>query len=355
MRKEKYIKIFMSILVCGLFMGNEGCEEAKKRGRSPLKRNILVSGIRAHSIGIGDGQRFDLSGVLNAQLVQEVQDSGHFTLVNDLTPQAQAAESESIAASLGVHPKPLAVNDSAGACMKNAPDAVVAGNAIDFELSGGGGLSIGYGHDGNNIGVSFDVKKMSMEMAFDAFIPYSGRPMASASVRKTKKDMSFGLNLGFNGIGINPSLYFSTPMAQITRLALNNSLVELGDTMNELSEWKGRVVRNADTHIVISAGALNGIRRGDIFWVSNVDYVWEGKPCESRLIGDAPTSSIERPLALVQVENEPGDLTTYARIITEGALREEIKEGAKIYIYALVPERGKDPRPDLPNPIDRLN
>lgn len=336
-------------------MGNKGCEEAKQRGRSPLKRNILISGLRAQSVNVGNNLKFDLEAVLNAQLVQEVQDSGHFTLMNDFNPESLSSEVNTMAIDLGVRPRPLAENKTAGRCLTYAPDAIVAGNAVDFELGNGGGLSIGYGNDGKNLGLNFDVQTMSMEMAFDAYSPFSGRPIASAYSRKKKVDTRFSLNLGINGIGINPSLFFTTPMAKITRLALNNSLVELGNKMNELSQWRGRVVKNADSHIVISAGALNGIKRGDIFWISNVDYVWDGEPCESRLIGDAPTSSIEKPLALVQVENEPGDLTTYARIITEGALREDIKEGARIYIYALVPERGKDPRPDLPNPIDRLN
>lgn len=349
----KVVKNICLIIVGLMFMGNEGCKEARERGRT-LKRNVRLSGIRAQKIDLGQFGKFDLEGVLNAQLVQSVQDSGYFALTNNLSPQAFSDEIRAQAIKFGVTPRPLAINPDAGRCLRFAPDAIIAGNAVDFELESQTGIKVGTSVSGIGLGVDFGLKTMSMEMAFDAFMPFTGRPLASAFAREKKRNFNIGFNIGLGQLALSPSYYRSTPVAKVTREALENSLINLGEQIGNMVPWTAKVVSNADTHVVLNAGALHGLRKGDMFWVSNVNYQWEGSPCESNLLVDAPTSSAENPLALIQIETEPGLITTLARVVSDGPLREDIREGAKVYVYALVPEEGKDPRPDLPNPADKI-
>src|SRR5690606_8365635 len=127
----------------------------------------------------------------------------------------------------------------------------------------------------------------------------------------------------------------------------NDALKNLNASLNKNSApWNSRVFHIGDDNlIVIPAGQVAGIRVGDKFNVYNVEYIWQGTPCESPLLIEKkpplePVATIEA----VQVE----DHATLLSITSASEL--SLQLGARVEVLELPLLKGEKSR-SLARPV----
>lgn len=352
MEIKRPIKV-LALLSCALvFMGNKGCEseEAIKRGRI-LKRSISSFGIQSREVKIGDQISIDLEGILSDQFQTELDDSLYF-----VTQDRWGGTTSGRATSRSY--RNLAKNKSAGECTNDLPEAFLAGRATEFELGNEYGVSIGFGPGGAFGGIlnsaDFVLKQMTMGLDVHAYQPLSGSHIASAKSKGVKNDFGggVGLNLGI----LSPKFNFMSrqPVADVVRKTLRSGLDRIGEKLEALEPWSARVFQERDTHILINAGSKHGLKKGDTLYISNVEYFWEGEPCESRLRYQLKQQDRDNPLAIVILDKEPSLDIAEARVL-KGRRNMDIQEGARASIYYLKGSKDEnDPLPEMLNPEEVL-
>lgn len=344
---KKAIKILTLVSSMFLFMGNEGCKtpEERKSGRY-LKRSASLLGITARRIYKPGQVDIDLQGILNDQALTQINRSDYFVSFDAYSPMSFADKTDLYSRRFNRNFRPLSQRASSGACSKDLPDVLLMGTATDFELKSDIGVSLGLGGVTGGVlpGLSFGVKSMSMGLDMHAYEPLTLTATgASVAIREVKKDWRLGVDLNLGGVGVSPVLEFPEQIAQVTRDALRHSFNRLGQDMNQLEnngqknlQWSTRVYASHDSHMIINAGAKNGLKVGDYLWVSNVNYIWTGAPCKSRLRFQMLKQTMEKPLAVLKVEQlgVDGALTKVEWQSDEG----DIEEGAKAFILKLAPK-----------------
>lgn len=357
MNVKNAIKTLLLFASCGLFMGNKGCEseEAIKRGRI-LKKSAFSQGITSRKIQISNAGQvidIDVEGIINDKYLNELQNSQYFVSTNRNSGVQSLADEASLLArrnrmSFGT----LAVNES-GACTKNLPEVVLQGRATDFELGNDYGIGIGFDPSGALGGIikglDFNLKKMSMGLNINAFQPKTGTPLASAYKKGTKTDFGGGISLNLGIISINPKAMLRQPVAEVISKTLKGALTNIGKQLEEQEPWSARVYRDNDSHIMINAGSRHGLKKGDTLYISNMQYEWSGKACDSDLLFQINRQDRDNPIAKVIIETEPSADMTIARVFEQRGV--DIQEGARAYIYYLKGSQDEnDPMGDAPNP-----
>jgi len=354
MNFKNLTKAFLLFASCSLFMGNKGCEseEAIKRGRI-LKKSIFSQGISSSKIKVGSAIEIDVEGIINGKYLTELQNSQYFVSTNrNPGVQTLSSEADLLARKNRMSFGSLAVNES-GECTKDLPEAVIQGQATEFELGNDFGVGIGFGPGGALGGVleglEFNLKKMTMGLNINAFQPKTGTPLASAYRKGTKTDFGGGLSLNLGIISINPSAMLRQPIADVISKTLQASLVSLGKQLEEQEVWSARVYQDNDSHIMINAGSRHGLQKGDTLYISNMQYEWSGQPCDSDLLYQINRQDRDNPIAKVIIETEPSADMTIARVFEQRGV--DIQEGARAYIYYLKGTQDEnDPLPNAPNP-----
>jgi len=362
MNFKNLIKTVLLFTSCGLFMGNKGCEseEAIKRGRI-LKKSVFSQGITSSTIKVsnaGQSIEIDVEGIINGKYLTELENSEYFVSTNrNAGVQTLSNEADLLAGRNSMSFGSLAVNESAE-CTKNLPEAVIQGNATDFELGNEYGVGIGFGNGGVLGGVvqglEFGLKKMSMGLNINAFQPKTGVALASAYKKGTKNDISGGISLNLGIISLNPSAMLRQPVAEVISDTLLGALENLGKKLEEKEAWSARVYKDNDSHIMINAGWRHGLQKGDTLYISNMHYEWAGAACDSDLLYQVNTQDRDNPIAKVIIETEPSADMTIARVFEQRGV--DIQEGARAYIYYLKGSKDSDdPLPNAPNPEEVFN
>ncbi len=154
------------------------------------------------------------------------------------------------------------------------------------------------------------------------------------------------------GFKLNPRAVFREPVVNVIRKGLNGVLTKLGARLErEGQEWSARVFEENDSHIMINAGSRHGLKKGDTFYVSNIKYYWDGRPCESRLDKQLNLQDRDSAIAKVIIETTPSPDISIARVY-EQKRGVDIQEGARVYMLNLEGSQDPetDPLPDMPNP-----
>ncbi|MEN0060351.1 MAG: hypothetical protein AAGB31_16040, partial [Bdellovibrio sp.] len=302
---NKLVRIAVMIGGAALTMGNQKCEQKVEEPARSLKKIVELGSIRSSAVALPGGT-FDFQFVANQQLYGVLLDSKEFTLkynpVIALPPEEVATGDDNffnLTKTDGQMMKAFA--QAAGKdnynvqyaktawCMVNIPQARISGSVNSFEMLGGGGLTLGFTSSGSHstsglTSLGVNVEWAQLDLSMMALRPLTSKVMAAANVtsKQTKTKVNFGLTFGAFTVG--PSAYYQTPLAQVTKKALQTSVTEL-NTQLKSEEWYTRVLANHDTHIIVVGGLDVNLEVGDQLLIYNEDYYWEGEPCNSRYLG----------------------------------------------------------------------
>ncbi len=161
-------------------------------------------------------------------------------------------------------------------------------------------------------------------------------PVASVEGKGTSNKSEFNVNIDIAQLGANLSYFKQTPLSTLSSKTVRNNLTNLKDELDSAQiPWKTKIVYAKNGDLIIPVGRVSGVRPGDKFNIYNVEYIWEGSPCGSKLLLERKTTV--EPLVeaeAVQVEGNAALL----RILVQNS-DEAVAVGARVEINALA---GKD-------------
>lgn len=334
-----------------LTMGNQKCEAdlSEQTSRRSLKKIVDLRVLEARSLELPNGQNFDFGYVVNRQIYDVLFKSGDFAF--KYKPLVSKLEAESGLAGSGLQfnlpDSDLALlMEGASAsgiqnfgyhhgktawCMVNWPQAKIGGSVNSFEVLGRGGLRIGYrGRESiasPGLGASLTVQRAQLDLSMNATVFPTDDLLATANVNSKQTSTALNFELIFGDWIVNPSLFFETPLARVTEVALTRAVKELQSQLVK-KDWYTRVIANFDTHLDIVGGENVGLQVGDELVVYNEDYIWEGgEPCVGRFFGGT-TPAI--PVAKIIIE-AVGEVISRGRVIEQTDENAEI--GAKVKLH----------------------
>jgi hypothetical protein len=241
-------------------------------------------------------------------------------------------------AAAGLNANP-AQKDQVPLCEINLPQAQIDGNVNAFELTGGGGIQVGYNNStifngfGAQANVHIDV--FQMDVSLSGTDPLSGAYIASTEVGSNQTKTNINASVDFSQITVGGGYENIKPIAKVSRQALTVGLKNLKSQLDKLS-WIGRIIkRTDDNHLVLNHGALSGIEQGDTFVIYNVEHEWQDNnlPCNSTYYGSRRVPST--PAAIAYVQNS-GDIDVTDTFLTiYGDEKVAVKLGAEVVIQKL--------------------
>jgi hypothetical protein len=331
-----------------LMMGNQQCNQAPQARE--LRRRVEMGVIEAPAISLPEGGKFDFKFVANAQMYDVLRKTQSFststvTGVPSLDEMTQAdrdafnrCDDEVLSADqakgLGSG-KAIRSNkmSTVATCMINMPQAVVQGSITGFELTNAIGLSLDL-FKPVGVGVSFDAKKSTLTMAFQADDPLiPNHNLAATTSKANRQEIAVDAAINFGEFTVGPKAYFKSSLATVVSKAMQNGINDLKQQMDQNSPWYAMVLKNCDKAILINAGgaADAGLQKGDVLEVYNVRYQWKGEVCDSTLEGTLNETG--EAIAVAQVEIV-GDTMSQAKIIEQTATK--IQPGSRVYVRKLI-------------------
>lgn len=330
MKMRSIIKFSLLLPLAGLLMGNQSCDKkAPVVEERQLKKIIEVGKIESRPVLLPDGNVFDFQFVVNQQIYSALHESKAFAfrynaplqglgVMSDGSVLTQLNLSEEskvfFEKTMGKSANQILMPSEDASCLTTQPQARIGGAVTSYAMMGGGGLAIGFNPAGNlngaGIGANFEMKIFQLEMILRALTPMTNLDLAEVQKVKKKIDMKLSFSLPIAGFNIGPSFFYETPIAQVTRKALNESVMTLRDEFKKV-KWSTRVLdmKEGDNLIAIIGGADDvGIQVGDQFVIYRETYYWKGEPCNSELQNESGAFPI--PLALVEVIHTGTDLST---------------------------------------------
>jgi hypothetical protein len=384
----------LSLLLAGLSMGNESCEQAQNRKRV-LLMDVEVGSLAARPVRLPNGEVVDFPYVANALFYRQVMNNDHFAISNPIPMPGSSSAPASVGLASKAEPGQMSTTDNSGgvysqadldvlntygmldqapasdshglsakvlaaaevlpACVYESPQYLLGGEVVSFEATSGVGVSIGYGVGGDlpgTVGGKVDFKSSKLEMNVRADYPLTQQIKASADGVSTQKETKFGINFSA-GIQLGLDFFFKTPITNVLRGAMDMSLTKLTEDIIKKSDlgtwddaWETRIlysskIGDGDTTFGIRGGQRNNIKSGDKFVVRNMEYEWEGAPCTSRLKWSVP-AQVE-PVAELEAINI-GDNVAVLRV-TKYNQEIRIQPGAQVKILALKPPPTPTPAP----------
>lgn len=296
-------KMFVLVGVGALLLGNQKCEQKPEAARK-LKKIVEMGVVRSSPVILNGGSSFDFEYVANQQLYGVIAESGDFAIRTAPTILANPNE-PSLENPINLTPGDMKLVEKSMAeanqsdfraqfsrtawCMVNLPQAKLGGSINSFELKSRGGLTIGFS-DGTAIETgygaegSFDVESAQLDMSMYALPPLGRSRLADVNVtsKQTKTQVNFRLDLGQFVLG--PRYYYQTPLATVTKRALELGVRQLSESMQK-DNWYTRVFMDHDTHVTIVGGRDVNLEVGDRLRIYNEEYAWSGEPCDSEYLG----------------------------------------------------------------------
>jgi hypothetical protein len=350
MNSKNLVQLCSLVLIAGLSMGNQSCEQAQLQNRQ-LKKIIEVGHIQSQTLVLPDGSRFDFQFVVNQQIYSVLYANKEFafryqTPIQGLGTSLGGIESTRINLTendqgvlrklgLGSLAESGGVRFSKEAqCMMNMPQAKIAGSVNSFELIGGGGLTLGFNSAGpvSSPGLSslgFQVKVSQLAMSMRALSPMTSNVMGALDITSKQTQTAVNFNLLFGQLSLGPSFFFQTPLAKVTAKALTKGVAGL-KTQLEAYPWQSRVLMDHENLITIIGGINVGLQIGDQVAIYNKVYYWDGEPCASKLLYEGGLSPT--PVAIIEIQ-EVADEISLGRPISETG--EPRYPGALVQIHKL--------------------
>lgn len=382
-------------VIAGLSMGNEGCEEEQAKPRV-LKMDIEIGALKGRVVRLPNGETVDFPYVANSLFYRQVINHDHFVIGNPVptslmlasqggqfkTQGITDASSAEAAPSGLVSGRDVAVLEQYGllrqtrlegqsliqgrvsqkdvvegkssatevtklpACLYDLPQALLGGEVISFQMTGGGGIGIGYGPGGDLPGsaagrINFQSSKLELGLRTDDPLTQQAIAIGDGIARQTQ--VQFGLDF-VPGVPIGVSFFYNTPITDVIRNAMDDGLNQIVDRYKNLLStdkdwnqvWESRVIYdpeivNNDTHIAFRGGYRAGIKIGDTFQVTNLHYAWEGAACYTRLKYKIPLTV--SPIAEATVVSV-GDNVSVA--VVKYLVEQKIQPGAQVKVMKLV-------------------
>ena len=316
MTKKRCLVWAVMVLMAAPLMGNQGCDEKKDPATRVLKKKVDLGDIKAREFTLPGGTVFDVGPLVNAQL-------------KDLL----AINPDFLVASVGISPLQAV---PVPACIQERSQFRLSGTVNAFEFTTGVGVKIGYSpngefNGGTQVGANVKVDSSQMELSMLATDPLSGT-LAGSGVSDSKETQTkIGANVDFNEFKINPEAFLKTPLATVTRKAIEGALKRLGEVTRAV-EWEAQIVEDRDNFMVFNAGSRSRVQVGDKFVVHNLYHYWANQPCKSKYQGNIPTT--DYPLAILEVVELGEDLSKAKVLVRQGYERVEV--GARVRIQELV-------------------
>lgn len=395
-RKTLGLKSMIPIFViAGLSMGNEGCEEQQDKPRV-LKMDIEIGSLKGRVVRLPNGESVDFPYVANSLFYRQVINHDHFVIGNPVPTSLMLASqggqfkaqgvtdaSSAEAAPSGlVSGRDVAVLENYGllrqtrlegqslmqgrtserevvegkasasqvsklpACLYDLPQSLLGGEVISFQMTGGGGIGIGYGPGGDLPGsaagrINFQSSKLELGLRTDD--PLTQQAIAIGDGIARQSQVQFGLDF-VPGVPVGISFFYNTPITDVIRNAMDDGLNQIVDRYKNLLStnkdwnevWESRVIYdpeivNNDTHIAFRGGYRAGVKIGDTFQVTNLHYAWEGAACYTRLKYKIPLTVT--PIAEATVVSV-GDNVSVA--VVKYLTEQKIQPGAQVKVLKLV-------------------
>lgn len=395
-RKTLGLKSMIPIFViAGLSMGNESCEEQQDKPRV-LKMDIEIGSLKGRVVRLPNGESVDFPYVANSLFYRQVINHDHFVIGNPVPTSLMLASqggqfkaqgvtdaSSAEAAPSGlVSGRDVAVLENYGllrqtrlegqslmqgrtserevvegkasasqvsklpACLYDLPQSLLGGEVISFQMTGGGGIGIGYGPGGDLPGsaagrINFQSSKLELGLRTDD--PLTQQAIAIGDGIARQSQVQFGLDF-VPGVPVGISFFYNTPITDVIRNAMDDGLNQIVDRYKNLLStnkdwnevWESRVIYdpeivNNDTHIAFRGGYRAGVKIGDTFQVTNLHYAWEGAACYTRLKYKIPLTVT--PIAEATVVSV-GDNVSVA--VVKYLTEQKIQPGAQVKVLKLV-------------------
>jgi len=337
-------RVLILLPVSLLMMGNQKCQDPKAEVRE-LKRRVEMGAIDAPAMSLPDGKKFDFKFVANAQMYDVLRKTQSFSTAtmdgtHELEQMTDAdrdafnrCDDDVLNGAQKLTAKPGQVSTVAS-CMINMPQAVIEGSILNFEVTQKVGGSIDLLNPSASIGLSVDVTKAVLKMAFQADDPLiPGQVLAATTSQANRHETAMSAKINFGMFSIGPSAYFKSELSGVVNQAMQSGIKDLKAQMDLNSPWYGMVLKNCDKAVLINAGGASdaGLKKGDVLEIYNVRYRWAGEVCNSALQGSIDSTS--EPIAVAEVEIV-GDTLSQAKIIMQTEAK--IQPGSRVYVRKLI-------------------
>jgi hypothetical protein len=397
------------IMIAGLSMGNSSCQQQQGESGRYLKMDAEVGLITAAPVLLPNGTTVDFPYVANALFYREVMNDDHFVIIGALpvvppmssavspAPASVSMSAKSVKASSpgslsdkdtqllikyaapdsgssssatgNMLSEKLSAQDAASssgsmdpvmpACLYTKPQVHLDGNVFNFQLTYGGGLSIGFTNSGGQlaqtggalggIGVSVAFTNMSLDMGFNAKNPLrvDAAPMFISDPVGSSISIKAGLDIPVYGVPVGLDFMYQSDIVDVIRSTMDDGLSSIVNNWkmqpsyagqwNNL--WESRVLYQPklvdnDTTVIIRGGGESLMMVGDSFNIYNMDYLWQGEPCATDLVASIPQTALTDPFATATVL-VVGDNISVLKLtpLKDGA----VQPGALVKISKLMP------------------
>lgn len=390
--QSKKVICLGALMAIGAFnMGNSGCSQQSPTTPPPriLKMDVEIGAISGHAVTLPDGSVLDFPYVVNSLFGLQVINYANFVVMNRIAIPGATGTAPLVTAKLSVDQSEdsnlqllrkygfigdtdgsgktfnklqLAAQDTPApvdplACVYNNPQTVLGGSLISFEMTDGFGVRIGYDSTGlstptGGVGahINFTQSKLDLALRMDDLL--TQEPQFSTEGKSYQNGVNVGLDIGVLPIGFD--FFFKTAISDVIKSSMAKALSGIvtdliaakSTTGNWQDVWESRVIldkdlANNDTHIVMRGGSRYNTKVGDRFYVQNMDYKWEGDPCNSRLRYKMAIGLT--PIAIAEIVAQDNDVAVAE--VKQYLTEDRIQAGAKVTIQSLLAPTTPTPTP----------
>lgn len=225
-------------------------------------------------------------------------------------------------------------------CLVETPDYQLDTSILWFQLEQKNGVKVGVNPSiggvpvGISLGVTYGTGNLSTAMHLSQ--PLHGPDIiVSETGQGELQEVSFDAGLAVSLANLQFQHYSTTPVATLSELAMRDNLVKIRPSVKD--EWSTVVSYvYGEKDIEIPVGYSSGVRKGDQFYIYDVEYLWKGTPCQSPLKIARRLS--EDPIAVAVVSQAPSSDTSLLTIT-------QLKQGAQVTKYSQVTVSALAPNP----------
>jgi curli biogenesis system outer membrane secretion channel CsgG len=261
------------------------------------RRSIAVGEIDAAGIVAPAGTSWSVGSGLSSMLLTALQESDRFVVVERgalthvLNEQQMAANHVSAGTDA---PQPGAIIPA---------QYLVVGAVTEFGTSDkGSGVSVG-GVGGFLSGaLSLSSSKGSVAIDLRIVDMRTSGQVAAFTVKKEISSTSVGITGGYKNISLGGNQFWSTPIGEATRAAINDAVSEIARAVASGS-WEGAVVEANGEALYVNAGADIGLKNGDHLTVERISKTFTdpstGQVLAQRkiVLGTVELTNVEAKLA----------------------------------------------------------
>jgi curli biogenesis system outer membrane secretion channel CsgG len=214
-----------------------------------------VGQIDALSAYAGAASGWNVGGSLSAMLITALRESDRVYVVERNALSQIVTEQE------------LAASGVASGSAAPMPGRVIpaqfllVGSVTEFNPGeSGGGISAG-GIGSLGLGLALNRNRGSVALDLRLVNTRSGEVERTFSVRRDVTNTSVGVTGTYQGIALGGNQFWSTPLGEATRGAINDAVVEITRSLAQ-RPWEGQVVEFDGVSLIVNAGSEAGVRVG---------------------------------------------------------------------------------------------